>query len=87
MVTNRMKLMEDLKLLTAQQFEFAILSRRSDLPEHLEDLRCHDCKKLHGGCPNPPEDVPCPLSMAEWLEMPCTRFTLMDTVYVGGADA
>ena len=76
-MTNRDALMEELSALDNDTFERMILSRKSDLPEVLEKIKCDDCKKQHGGqCPVP-DDNACATSMNEWLSQTCEHESLL----------
>lgn len=79
--TNRDVLMCDLDDLDDTTFEFALLSRQSDLTERLNEYVCEDCKKQHdGGCVAPGDDDKCPFSSIDWLSWPCTRDHLIPEV-------
>ena len=79
--TNRDVLMDDLAELDDETFEFVLLSRQSDLTEHLNEYVCEDCKKQHDGkCVAPADDDNCPLSSLDWLSWPCTRDHLIPEV-------
>jgi len=80
-MTNRDVLMEDLAALDDATFEYVVLSRQSEMPEHLQELVCEDCKKQHDGkCTAPDDDDKCPFSSTEWLSFPCTRDHLIPEV-------
>lgn len=82
--TNRDALLDELAALPGEALIEALANDRA--ADALEWLRCDDCKAAHGGeCPLPDgqditEDHPCPTSMADWLEMPCTRERLLPEV-------
>jgi hypothetical protein len=80
-LTNREALMEELDALNNDTFERMILSRESDLPEVLEQIKCDDCKKQHGGkCPAPDDDTPCVITLSEWMSQPCEHESLISEV-------
>ena len=83
-MTNRDQLIDELAALPGEALIRVLETDRAAMA--LEWLRCDDCKAAHGGeCPLPEgqditEDHPCPTSMADWLEMPCTRERLLPEV-------
>ena len=80
-MTNRDVLMEDLAALDNATFEYMVLSRQSDLPEMIENIKCADCKKQHGDkCLAPDDDTPCVTKLADWFSQPCTHDHLIPEV-------
>ena len=77
-MTNKDVLLAELSELSGEQFETLVLSRQSDFPERLDGLMCADCEEQNDGvCPNLDDDDGCKMTLGKWLEMECTRETLL----------
>lgn len=75
-MSNREALLEELSELTSEQLYDQFADNR--LTQLIDDLKCEDCHRMHGGqCPMPEEDD-CALTLAQWLDMPCTRERLIE---------
>lgn len=80
-LTNKDALLAELAELPGETLDIVLGDNR--LTEALDWMCCDDCKAAHGGeCPLPEdqditEDTPCPLTVGQWLEMPCTRERLL----------
>lgn len=68
-------LLDDLAELTAEEL-LCILPLDSPLVKRLKMRRCDDCWTKHGTCPHP-FSQDCPGSLAEWLEQPTDRETII----------
>ena len=76
-VTNRDQLIDELAAMDGESLYMALADNR--LTRRIDDLWCEDCKRMHGGtCPCPEDGKDCPLSEAEWMELPCERERLLE---------
>lgn len=69
-LTNREKLLEELseRSNNALYMEFA----DNHITRAIDDAMCDDCKAKHGRCYSTSDDMPCPFSLDDWMDMPST---------------
>lgn len=77
-MTNRDLILMELAEMDADALYGALADNK--LTRRLDDLKCADCHRLHGGeCPCPDNDA-CALPLEDWLDMPATRERLLEAV-------
>ena len=75
-MTNRDQLIEELAELEGEALYDALADNL--LVQRIDDLKCEDCHRLHGGmCPAPEDGDVCALTEEDWLELPCERERLL----------
>ena len=75
-MTNRDQLIDELAALDGAQLYAVLADNR--LTQRIDDLKCEDCHRLHGGmCPAPEDGDVCALTEEDWLELPCERERLL----------
>ena len=75
-ITNRDQLIDELAVLDGAKLYAVLADNR--LTQRIDDLKCEDCHRLHGGmCPVPGDGV-CALTEEDWLELPCERERLLE---------
>lgn len=68
-LTNRDKLMAELSELSNDALYLAFADNH--ITRALDDAQCDYCKETYERCPSQScEDVPCHISLSEWLDMP-----------------
>lgn len=77
-MTNRDQLIDELAALDGEALYTQLADNR--LTQRIDDLKCEDCHRLHGGmCPAPGNDDVCALTPGDWLELPFERERLLET--------
>ena len=75
-MTNREKIVAELSELPTGEFYGAFADNR--LCVAMDGAMCEDCMELFGPCPCTVSDgVPCRITTAAWLEMPCRHERMM----------
>ena len=74
-MTNRDKLFRELDALNGEQLFMAL--GRLDIVTRLNDYACADCMAQRGGECQAPDDDACLLPVADWMDQPCTRDSLL----------